>query len=230
MCLIINVPKETKTDITDEVMTSIDNGWKHNHDGAGLAYTDGTTVSIFKGFMKKKEFKKTVRDILKNRQSDVLIHLRNASAGKVSKENTHPFKVGNYAMVHNGTIGEFSKGKGALKSDTQLFGEFISGLTDNFIEYSGYDDLIEDFIGSSKVCFLGASGVTKIYNEYYGIQSDSGLWYSNNYYLGVEVKTTKKATPGYCKTCGIPLVPSEDEECAYCTGEYQYGGYDIWSK
>jgi len=39
----------------------------------------------------------------------VLAHVRRATVGKASLENTHPFVEGNWAFIHNGTIPEFDR-------------------------------------------------------------------------------------------------------------------------
>lgn len=60
-------------------------------------------------------FADVARDI---RSTIILGHVRNASVGKVSTENTHPFKAGRWLFAHNGTITGFEYLKERILGET----------------------------------------------------------------------------------------------------------------
>jgi predicted glutamine amidotransferase len=68
----------------------------------------------------------------------VLAHVRRATVGKASLENTHPFVDGNWAFIHNGTIPEFDRLRPRILSAiSPARREAIRGETDSehFFQY-----------------------------------------------------------------------------------------------
>lgn len=62
----------------------------------------------------------------------VLAHVRKASVGRVSAENTHPFQRGPWLFAHNGTVPRWERARGPLESliDPSLRGA-LRGETDS---------------------------------------------------------------------------------------------------
>ena len=112
MCIIAYLKKGK--DISDERIRFM---FKANPDGAGIMWKPRNTsnVEIHKGFMDVDELIAAYREIPKN--CERAIHMRIATAGKVSTDCCHPFpvrkKVGSMrnaidnadiALMHNGII------------------------------------------------------------------------------------------------------------------------------
>src|ERR1700704_1190016 len=49
--------------------------------------------------------------------STIVAHIRKASVGAVSLENTHPFEWGPWLFAHNGTISEWEKCAAAIEAE-----------------------------------------------------------------------------------------------------------------
>ena len=62
----------------------------------------------------------------------VVAHVRQASVGRVSAPNTHPFQWGPWLFVHNGTVPEFARLRGPLETLTDpAFRKLAQGETDS---------------------------------------------------------------------------------------------------
>lgn len=97
MCVIIHKPANKRVS-----KRNLKKCWSRNEDGAGLMYVEGGKLKVEKGIMTFREFFKRYE---KHKTKNLVMHMRLASAGLVSKDNTHPFFVDeDLAMCHNGTI------------------------------------------------------------------------------------------------------------------------------
>ena len=82
-------------------------GWTNNSDGGGIAYLDDNKkVCIESGFLQYGEFQKAYARLADrySKNGPMLIHMRIRSTGSKGKDNCHPFKIKNGAMIHNGTL------------------------------------------------------------------------------------------------------------------------------
>lgn len=235
MCLAIVVKKGSDRKTCDDVIESITNAWEDNPDGGGIAYAKDGAIVTEKGWFDLDEFKAEVKSLLlSNLQSDLLIHLRYASAGKVTADNCHPFMINDdKAFIHNGTIRQMKATTNSEDSDTLLFGDLMSGLPSDFLENDAYLRMISDFIGTSKIAIINEDGESVIINDSYG-EVVNGVWYSNDYYKKDVVRKAtysraKKHTPYFyeyaggnaCYYCGAKLISSTEkhaELCAKCLG------------
>lgn len=190
MCVAILAPK-------GKVITprQLFNGWTSNPHGAGLAYLDNDgKVQISKGFLNFDAFE---ADYIRKVEAfgtngPMLVHMRIRSAGDMGRDNTHPFRIKNGAMIHNGTL--FSPKRDPKskyqKSDTALFAETLHNiLTPEDVREAKSD--LESAIYGSKLAFLWDGGETVIINERYGYWHD-GIWYSNRTCGITEEKSTDK--------------------------------------
>jgi len=119
MCLAILKPVGTK--LPERKLLS--NGFSNNPDGSGIAWWQPSEkqVHIVKGMMTEQALFQEL-DKLKNLKDKLmLIHFRQATAGKICPENCHPFPVTaedkllqqtkldtNTAVVHNGIIVDYA--------------------------------------------------------------------------------------------------------------------------
>lgn len=81
---------------------SLADAWATNPHGAGVLIPAQEPI-VFKGLMTLVDLKTVMDDL----PADTLtaVHLRLATHGSVSKENTHPFKVGRKShLMHNGVL------------------------------------------------------------------------------------------------------------------------------
>lgn len=158
-----------------------------NKDGCGFAYfkTDGELVIMksmnFDSFYEDYEFHSVV-----NADRPFLVHFRIATHGTVDIYNCHPFQIDeNHVMIHNGIIHNIRKCPDKKRSDTQMFvDDILKELPREWMFNWGITNLIEDYIGGSKVVVLAANDSVTIYNESKGEWADD-IWYSNSGYKEV---------------------------------------------
>jgi hypothetical protein len=161
-----------------------------NPDGFGIIATNGSKLISQKSMSMNPD--KIYGIYLKHREdlpeSNIVLHFRIATAGKVNVENCHPFHVNeNLAFVHNGIIGQGSR----KYSDTYLFNETLKKLPSSFLSNHGTLDLIKRSIGASKLVFLNDSNEATIINEDMGHRDAFGNWFSNRSYEWSKFSTLK---------------------------------------
>lgn len=189
MCVIVWKPREVPVDM--EVLKEC---WDKNRDGAGLMYSEGGKLTVAKGFMKWRVFRRYIkRKGLDNLAAlPVAFHFRIATHGSVKAINTHPFEVSDeLAMMHNGVIRKVDKyiPKESDVSDSQMFAERFVKDAFSVINISSLakgqpiNDLFAEYIGTSKLLFMDAQGDVAIVNETGGTWAKTGLgegmWFSN---------------------------------------------------
>jgi len=212
MCLAI-----VTTELTDfsQLATSIKNAWDDNPHGAGFAFTNKGNTIILKGYTDCDALITALKSKMKRNKGQFLIHLRYASAGDMSLENCHPFKSGEYAVIHNGTMSKYVV-KDSPDSDTKNFCSTIESLPNGWSDSRGYRKLVEEQIGTSKVALLGNGKVTLL-NEKAWIY-DEGTYYSNDYYK----ESVKRFTNTLLPTVGWKV------QCSGCYNLVPYSSVDRW--
>jgi len=154
---------------------------ENNPDGCGMIYTtkDGE-LKTYKHLSFKKFYKEYTKALNENPESPFLLHFRVTTHGGTNLFNCHPFSINkDVAMMHNGTITNSVPAKSDKRSDTQKFNDTIlKGLPKTFYKYSVLTELIEAYIGRSKVAVMSKDGAVTIYNKNLGNEED-GVWYSN---------------------------------------------------
>jgi hypothetical protein len=171
--------------------------YQNNPDGCGMAYihAESGKVQIYKTLKFKKWLKRYKSMVKENPESPFLLHFRIKTHGIVNVDNCHPFKIdAGHAFIHNGMISKCAPTeRNGEKSDTRLFNEMIlQNLPKNWFDNQAIKDLIEPWIGNSKLCILKADGRVNIINEEKGNWKE-GVWFSNTSYE--ETFTRKKVEP-----------------------------------
>ncbi len=173
MCLAI--VKKPGASVPVEVL---EDGFRSNPDGAGIAFARHGRLTIIKGLFDFDVFLGVL-----NREVAIddaaLIHFRLATSGKLNKKNCHPFMVGrDMAMIHNGVLPWRSTKR---MSDTACFVKDVLDHRAKFVPHPEFRAVVEKGIGpDNKLAFLKASGETTIYNESSG-EWLNGVWYSKKW-------------------------------------------------
>lgn len=115
-----------------------------------------------------------------------MFHHRYTTHGTSTKGNCHPFRVGGdeeIVLAHNGIISAMPYDE--KRSDTRIFAEdYLPDLLELLDDKDGRE-MLEDFIGWSKVAVFSLSEKLKsnvyILNEDSG-HWDNGIWWSNDSY------------------------------------------------
>jgi glutamine amidotransferase len=81
---------------------------KHPH-GWGVAWYEGDRPVLRRGLLPAHEDDAFVRAAAAARSNVVIAHVRDASIGAVTAENTHPFHHGRWLFAHNGTLARYKK-------------------------------------------------------------------------------------------------------------------------
>jgi glutamine amidotransferase len=105
---------------------------REHPDGWGIAFYAGGQPRIVRGVeaaFEDANFEAACQSVS---SETVLAHVRKASVGPLTLENTHPFEFGPWLMAHNGTIPEFAKVQAEIEAlIAPHLREKLSGDTDS---------------------------------------------------------------------------------------------------
>jgi predicted glutamine amidotransferase len=179
MCIAILNPNDVMLD-----KETLKNCWDNNGDGAGMLWTENGELKTYKAMVSFDKLWNMYNEIRKSRHSknsQVVIHFRISTHGKINRTNCHPFIVNDeIGFVHNGIISKLERH--LEYSDTYMFNEqVLKELPKDFYKNQVYHDLIESYIGSSKLLFLDKNNDAYIIGESMGVW-DMGCWFSNTTY------------------------------------------------
>lgn len=172
MCIAVMVTKGHV--LTEEV---VDRCWRRNPDGAGFAWANNGKVEINKGYLKLDDFKDSYFTKAKDADSNMLVHFRIGTSGLNNADNTHPFRIKDGAMIHNGVLFHPE----GPKSDTHvLVNRLFNKLNRvNILECS--EQLAKAIGGGNKLAFLFDDGSYHMVNEDSGNwDTDKSVWFSNS--------------------------------------------------
>jgi hypothetical protein len=158
--------------------------WENNYHGGGLLYINSRSGQL-ESYKSLDDFDalyakyQEVRS--KHSKSKVVLHFRISTHGTISVDNVHPFMVNkSLGFVHNGIISQAPYSK--QYSDTYMFNEtMLKKLPKDFINNDAILDLIDEYIGYSKLLFLDKNNNHYIVGEEKGVW-DYGCWFSNTGY------------------------------------------------
>jgi len=185
MCVIASLPRGKN--ISNK---SLDQMWKRNPDGGGIAWIQDGKVQVHKT-MKLKNFKQKFKEVTsKYGDSDILVHMRIATHGSVCLDNNHPFHIDTQTVfAHNGIMPtEFHPPAKSDLSDTRYFNKvFLQNMKPVALDDELFRTAIGDIIGmGNKLVILSANKKLKqdsyIINEHMG-QWVKGVWYSNTAHI-----------------------------------------------
>lgn len=216
MCIAIMNPSNVT--LKKEVLQ---NCWENNTHGAGMLYIESGKLKTFKEMNDFDKFFQKYLDIRKNKRSKkskVILHFRISTHGKINEDNCHPFLVNeSLGFVHNGII--YDVQTHTDYSDTYMFNElYLQSFPSDFLDSWQMQDMIEKFIGHSKLVFLDDQNNDTILNEDLGVW-DYGCWFSNTTY-----KTSKWMDVGGKRVLKETTLPNTwKKQIGYDYSNYDYG-------
>ena len=193
MCIIAIKPAGTKM----PAITTIENMWHNNPDGAGFMYVKAGNVHIEKGFMSLKDLKAGLKRLEKSidvTNTPVILHFRITTHGKTSPENCHPFPVAeklsllqktrcktSLAVAHNGVIDIKPSKKDISDTMEYIISQLapLYQLRKDFYKQPAGKKLVYNAI-KSKMAFLDGAGRIETVGDF--IAGKDGLLYSNASY------------------------------------------------
>ena len=172
MCIAI--ANTQNNPLSDEELT---NCWENNPNGAGILYKEDGKLKVYKQMTSLDDFKSEYNRVIK--LSNCLVHFRVKSAGAITEDNIHPFMVhDNLGFIHNGTIMNLKYDNHL--SDTQLFNNnILKHFNKDFINNLDIVEMLEDYVGFSKMVFMDETEVFTIINERKG-DWEGENWFSND--------------------------------------------------
>jgi hypothetical protein len=223
------------------------NSWNNNPDGAGISFFDSSCEIVIEKTMNRSEFVDLYNKAVKQhgRHSEMAVHFRIATHGGVNITNCHPFHTPDKSMsvIHNGIIPVLFDSKKDPRSDTRVFvEEIIPMLPANWIDNEQLFNMVEEYIGNSKLVVLSHTSESSAYivNEDMGHWSDDKkIWFSNKSYCSipkgiVTYKGSAWQSPQLIEEQALPKCMLCDEngvfddvcyECETC----QLCGYIAWT-
>lgn len=192
MCVIIE--REPGVVIPTE---KLDTACEINKHGFGILYAENGHLRVIRS-LKNNDAKVVADHLQKLKNRKVWVHLRHATVGAVSKENSHPFillsrkhHIMDLAMMHNGTLYSYKPtDQNAKESDTLLFAkDFVAPVALRFSASCKQKLLADEFfqkflkheVGfTSVVMLVDGNGQTLCINRDKGKEYD-GWWASNDY-------------------------------------------------
>lgn len=173
------------------------NSWENNGDGAGLLWVNDGKLEIFKEMTTFDTYYNKYIEVRKEfPKSNILLHFRISTHGKINTTNCHPFLVDKtIGFIHNGMIHQVERN--TEFSDTYMFNELIlKKLPKGFEKNVAMQELLHNYIDSSKLVFLNNKNEPTIINEEAG-HWVGDTWFSNSSYKQVnswvDYGGTKKA-------------------------------------
>lgn len=194
MCIIIVKPYGRTIPLNH-----LQEAFKRNPDGAGVAYTTGRGITIKKGYF---DFSRFWRKCGKYNKPEfaTIYHFRIATHGGTGGELCHPFPLTSndkdikklkatnlqHAVAHNGIFN--LNGLTIQKGDSDTTAFIKTHLTPIYTareqamakgdEPDNYDNIIESLMTGCRFAILSNNGYIKRYGK--GWQEVDGIYYSNN--------------------------------------------------
>lgn len=214
MCLAIYCPAGLA--VPQDV---IECGILNNPDGAGFAVQTGAGLRIrkFGPDVAPGRFLASWNSVrAASPGGNAILHFRYATAGSVDRAMAHPFRLGRWAIAHNGHISGLKEKQG--ESDTAAFVRIVAPAIlhsgSNFCATLAKHSLEVSAGRGNRVLALPICGPAIIAGESLGFWGD-GVWYSN--YSGHWLDTPQESSK---------LASSDFDEWGYPTAEALRNYYD----
>ena len=130
----------------------------------------------------------------------LIAHIRAATHGSVSIENTHPFRFHQFLMMQNGGIKEFNKIKRSIiyRLDEESF-QWIQGQTDTQYIFALFMTIVKENVGQQKATLQDiASCFSQVFAEIEELKTKAGLDSTSLYNMvltnGKEMIATRYST------------------------------------
>lgn len=233
MCIIIHKPFGVPA-LPERVLREC---WRSNPHGAGYMLASSGDVVIRKGYFDLPSFLADYQSDERIARSDMVLHFRIATHGRIDEENCHPFHVGGsrLGVAHNGII-RLAMPPLSPKSDTRHFvDDVLEHLADGWLDDEPLMARMADAIDGSKLAFLTGSGRVRLVNEHLGIyDAELGCWFSNTSYRPAFAPVAPRCNQRrlyrrirryadvwqeperQCLLCDGPLDAFEEELCSNC--------------
>lgn len=189
MCLLTFFPAGVEPDIAALYI-----GAENNPDGHGYAIVDvkRNRIITYRGLDEDRVIQRFIKERIKYPDGPALFHSRIGTAGKMKKQNCHPFYVGDdrrTVIAHNGILPRKAQPKnGEIRSDTRLLAErwLPKGRFGHLRTKRGRRHIARWLGGGNKLVVLTVNpeyrgGNAFIMNEAQG-EWHEGVWYSNDSY------------------------------------------------
>lgn len=223
MCIIITKPAAIK--IKKEYL---EEAFRRNNDGGGVAIALGEKVLLIKPLWKFEHFYKVY---LKFEAHPMLIHFRIKTHGSKCEDNTHPHPIAKHlAMAHNGVIhkativGDESDTRAFIRQHIQPIvkdhGHHAVVTTDKLKLYDGE-------IGSSKLAFINSLGHFSYVNKQMGHEHE-GCWFSNYSYKKSVVTTNHNTNSNHHNAFRAVDYKLELTYCVGCSRGHQRRNMEGW--
>ena len=180
MCVIVTVPKEKQ--LSKEVFQRC---WNANPHGGGLMYSDGSKVIVEKELRSCENFWDQFQAAKRKAESDIVLHFRISTSGKIDLNNCHPFPADKgFWLMHNGILPVDVPKKSKI-NDTQIFiRDYLSELPlDNDYVRITLGRLIG---GYNKIAIMAPNG-----NVYY-INKERGRMFEDMWFSNLDWNATKR--------------------------------------
>jgi glutamine amidotransferase len=148
---------------------------KNNPDGWGIGWYVNGKASVFKQGLSALADKSELAAYSKNVISKIIIaHVRKATQGNASTENTHPFRYKNWIFAHNGSVDK--NRLSSLLSDR--FKKLVRGETDSEVYFYWIMQNIEKYGDIEKGIRLAASRAIKTRHTglNFLLSDGNGIW------------------------------------------------------
>lgn len=156
MCRVVALPPGFPK---KKAMRIVEDFYIGNEDGVGSVYVEDGKFQVNKwNFSFEKVYKKNLPlfDHMPH-NGWTLAHVRAASHGKNTMNNTHPFLTRQHAMIHNGVFGQYEPVKAALSANYKFKGQTDSEVAAMLYEVAGKEKFAKA-IDSGVFMFLNRDG------------------------------------------------------------------------
>ena len=217
-----------------------------NKHGFGLSYIQNNRIMTVRS-TEDNDFKEIASRLNDLKDRRVYLHLRHATVGAVTLDNSHPLPVlhkkqdkVDLMLMHNGTLWGYKPPvTDLITSDTVLFNRtFLTPLAKRVVKYTGHTKLLQDsFLRSlldreanySVFVLFDSLGNHYIVNEDRGTQFQ-GWWASNDYSFQVSHIRSSRRTTGF--VYNRPETKTYDPFIPWDNEEYEAPAYEMadWEK